>query len=344
MVCGKLRPEILTKYVFGRVGAVDPSVLVGPSIGEDAAVIDLGNGNVLVVHVDPISGAVEHLGWLAVHIPSNDVAVSGARPRWLLPVIYLPEDSGVELVDKITEQMNAAAKEINAMIVGGHSEYTPGIKRPLISMTSMGITTLNMYVRSSGARPGDVVLMTKRAGIEGTLILASDFAEVLMDRGISRDLISKAREMVKDISVVKEALLLAEDGLPTSMHDPTEGGVLGGLLELAYASNTSIVIYEDSIPIARETEVFCNALGLDPLKILSSGALIATVPADKLDDAIRKLGAAGINASVIGEVVPRSEYLVKIFRKGGEVITVNDVYVSDEIIGLWAEGSQRPRR
>ncbi|MEM1600366.1 MAG: AIR synthase family protein [Sulfolobales archaeon] len=335
MTPGKLRPEILRKYVFSRVGVVDPCVLVGPSIGEDAAVIDLGNGNVLVVHVDPISGAVEYLGWLAVHIPSNDVAVSGARPRWLLPVLYLPEKSDIELVDRITEQMDLAAREINAMIVGGHSEFTPGIRRPLISMTSIGTTSMDRYVVSSGAKPGDVVLMTKTAGIEGTAILASDFSDLLLERGISKELISRARSMIKNVSVVKDALILSESRLPTSMHDPTEGGILGGVLEVAYASNTSIVIYEESIPIAEETEAFCNALRLDPLKILSSGTLIATIPANKMGEALSRLRSAGITSSVIGEVLERRDYLVKLIRKGGEVITFNDVYVSDEVMKLW---------
>ncbi len=339
MTFGKLRPDTLNKYVLSRVGVIDPNVLVGPSLGEDAAVIDLGNGKVLVVHSDPISGAVEYLGWLAVHIPSNDIAVSGARPQWLLPVIYLPENSDVELIDRITKQVDSAAKEIEAMIVGGHSEFTPGIKRPLISMTSIGITSADRYVVSGGARPGDVVLMTKTAGIEGTLILASDFRNLLLSRGVPEGLLSNVYGMIKNISVVRDALILSEDRLPNSMHDPTEGGVLGGILEVAYASNKSIVIYEELIPVARETEVFCNALGLDPLKILSSGTLIATIPTSKADEAISRLRSAGINISVIGEVIERHDYLVKMFRKDGKVVTFNDVYVSDEVIKLWSQSN-----
>ncbi|MEM2575422.1 MAG: AIR synthase family protein [Sulfolobales archaeon] len=336
MVVGKLPPEILKKYVFSRVGVTDPRVLVGPSIGEDAAVIDLGGGNVLVAHVDPISGANEYIGWLAVHIPSNDIAVSGAKPHWLLPVLYLPEKADEELIDNITYQMDSAAKEINAMIVGGHSEFTPGIKRPLISMTAMGVTTLDKYVKSGGAKPGDVVLMTKSAGIEGTAILASDFSDLLLSRGIDEGMISSARNMIKSVSVVRDALTLAEDNIPTAMHDPTEGGILGGVLELAYASNTSIIVYEETIPITKETKTFCNILGLDPLKMLSSGTLIASVPINKLDNALKKLRSEGIEASIIGEVVKRGDYFVKIYRKNGKEETFSDTYISDEIIRLWS--------
>ncbi|MCS7108801.1 MAG: AIR synthase family protein [Sulfolobales archaeon] len=336
MVIGKLRPETLKKYVFNRVGVIDPRVLVGPSIGEDAAVIDIGNDKVLIAHVDPISGANEYIGWLAVHVPSNDVAVSGAKPQWLLPVLYLPENSDDELIDRITDQMNLAAREISAMIVGGHSEFTAGIKRPLISMTSIGMTSKDKYIISGGAKPGDAVLMTKSAGVEGTAVLASDFRDLLLSRGVDSATISNASKMIKNISVVKDALILAEDNLPTAMHDPTEGGILGGALELAYASNTSITIHEESIPVAKETAIICEALNIDPLRMLSSGTLLASVPVEKLDYALKKLRNGGLNASVIGEVTKRGDFLVKILRKDGRAEIYNDVYVADEVMRLWS--------
>lgn len=341
-MAGKVPPDVLMKYVISRVGVSDPRVLVGPSIGEDAAVIDLGDGRVLVVHADPISGAIEYLGWLAVHIASNDVAVTGARPQWLLPVLYLPEGVGEDVIDRITSQIDLAAREVGAMVVGGHSEYTVGLERPLISMTAIGITGRDRYVRTGGARPGDLVLVTKVVGIEGTAILASDFSKELLSRGVPKEVVESGRNFIRMVSVVREATLLAEGKLPTSMHDPTEGGVLGGLLEVAYASGTSIVVRESLIPVAYETRVFCKALGLDPLKLISSGTLIATIPRGRVGEAVKLLNDAGVNAVVIGEVVERGDSLVSVVGSDGSVRNYSNIYVVDEVFRLWTELTDLP--
>lgn len=332
---GKLTPDLLSKYIFSRVGSRDPSVIVGPALGEDAAIVDIGGGKVLVAHVDPITEAVENIGWLAVHIASNDIAVRGARPKWLLPVLCLPENSGFDLVDKITAQMDEAAREVGAMIIGGHSEFTPRLERPLISMTALGITETGRYVTTSGARIGDVVIMTKTVAVEGTAVLSTDFREILLELGVSEDVLMKARKFLKEISVVKEAIALAEAGLATSMHDPTEGGLLGGLAEIAYASNKSIEIWEDKVPIAEETAAITRALGIDPLKLISSGVLVATIPSTKVSDALKILEDLGVRATVIGRVTEFTGHYVSIYRRNGRVEILKDVYVKDEISTVW---------
>ncbi len=334
---GKLPPLMLSKYVLSRIGVRDPAVIVGPSIGEDSAVIDLGDGKVLVTHVDPITGAVEFLGWLAVHIASNDLAVTGARPRWLLSVLYLPEGSGAGLVDEITAQIDSAAKEVGAMIVGGHSEYTPGLDRPLISMTAIGITEKSKFVKTGGARSGDVVLMTKVAAVEGTAILSTDFRDVLLSKGVPPDVLERGSEFIKLVSVVREALTLANAGLATSMHDPTEGGLLGGLTEIAYASRKTIEVWEDKVPVAEETRIICKSLGIDVLKLISSGVLVATVPEKKADEALELLKSKGIKASVIGRVREFTGNLVVLHRSSGVVEKLDDVFVKDELVKVWEE-------
>ncbi len=333
----KLKPDILIKHVLSRIGLRDRSVIGGPSIGEDAAVIDLGDGRALVVHVDPITGAVEYLGWLAVNIACNDVAVAGAKPRWLLQVLYLPEGTSVEVLNKITLQVDSAARELETMVVGGHSEYTPGIERPLISMTAIGLTEIDKLVRTSGAKPGDKILMTKTAGIEGTAILSSDFREDLLKRGVSGEVLEKCEEYIWMISVVKEALALASRRITSSMHDPTEGGVLGGLAEIAYSSKKSLEVWEERIPVSRETRIICNVLNIDPLKMISSGVLIATVPENLVDEALRVLGEIGVKATIIGEVRDWRGYLVRLHRRSGEVEEYSDVYVEDEVMRLWSK-------
>jgi len=334
---GKLPPSMLTKYIFSRVGVRDPAVIVGPSLGEDSAVIDLGDGRVLVAHVDPITGAVEFLGWLAVHIASNDVAVTGVRPRWLLTVLYLPEGSGTDLVNFLTAQVDSAAKEVGAMVVGGHSEFTPGLDRPLISMTAIGITEKDKFVRTGGACTGDAVLMTKVVAVEGTAILSTDFKDVLVSKGVPEDVLERGREFIKSVSVVKEALTLAEAGLATSMHDPTEGGLMGGLTEIAYASKKTIEVWEDSVPVAEETRIICESLGIDVLKLISSGVLVATVPWDRADEALRLLQSKGIKASIIGKVHDFIGDLVVLRRRNGSTEKFSDVLVEDELVRMWNE-------
>lgn len=326
---------MLRRYVLSRVGVRDPAVIVGPSIGEDAAVIDLGGGRFLVVHVDPISGAVEYLGWLAVHVASNDIAVRGVRPRWLLPVLYFPEGSGEELVDRITKQIDEASREVGAMVVGGHSEFTPGLRRPLISMTAIGIAEGGRYLTTSGARVGDAVIVTKTAAVEGTSILATDFGEVLLKAGVPPEVVERGKDFIRRVSVVREALALAEAGLATAMHDPTEGGLLGGFVEMAYASGKTIEVWEERVPVAEETAIICRALGLDPLRLISSGALIATVPWGRAEVAVALLRDLGIEATIVGRVKEFSGAYVELLRRGGVLERVEELYVRDELYSLW---------
>ncbi len=329
---GKVPLDILKKYIFTRIGVRDPDVIIGPKYGEDSAIINLDD-KVLVVHVDPITGAIEWLGWLAVHIASNDIAVTGAKPRWLLDVLYLPENAPEDLIDKLTSQIDEAAKEIGAMIVGGHSEYTPGLRRPIISMTAMGVVPRNKYVTTAGVNPGDVIIMTKTAAIEGTAILATDFREILLEKGVGEDIIRKASRFMKMVSVVKEALKLAELGVH-AMHDPTEGGILGGLAEMAYASEVLIEVWEDKIPIAEETKILCEALNIDPLKLISSGVLLAALPKDKVEEALNELRRLGIRAEVIG-LASKGKGVI-LHRTSGEKEVVEE-YVPDELFRLWKE-------
>jgi len=341
-VVGKVPASMLVRYVYARLGVLDPSVVVGPAIGEDAAIIDLGDGRVLVVHNDAITGAVEFLGWLAVHIVCNDVAVRGAKPRWFLMSLFLPEEDGERILDEVMDQVDGAAKELGVMVVGGHTEFTSGLDRPIVGTTAIGLTSADRYVRTGGAREGDAVIMTKTAAIEGTAILSTDFAEELRRRGVGEDVIVRSREYLKNVSVVKEALLLAENRLATSMHDPTEGGIVGGLTEMAYASGKTFVVWEERIPISRETLEISKALIVDPLKLISSGVLLATVPRNRVSEALKILEANGVNASVIGEVKEFTGSLLVLHRQNGRIEEFRDVHVEDELFRLWKEVKVKP--
>jgi len=329
---GKLGPDLLARYVFSRTGAEDPSVLVGPSYGEDSAIIDMGD-LVLVVHSNPITEALGRVGWLAVHVACNDVAVRGARPRWLLPVILLPEGCPEDLLDAVTAQVDEAAREVGAAVVGGHTERCPGLDRTIISMTALGLAPKDRYVITGGARPGDLVVMTKGAGLEGTSIIATDFRDELLATGLSGDLLARAEGFMAEISVVEEALALAEVGV-NSMHDPTEGGLLGGLAELAYASGRLVEVREEDIIIRPETRAICDVMGVDPLRLVSSGCLLASLPADRLDEAARALDGLGVEWAVIGEVRDGPPGLV-LHRRDGGVEHVGP-FVEEELARLFS--------
>lgn len=334
---GKLPPAMLENLVFSRLGVVDSRVLVGPGIGEDAAIIDLGDGRVLAIHVDPITEAVERIGWLSVHVASNDIAVRGVKPSWFLSTILLPPRN-VDALDSITKQIDAALKEIGGTMIGGHTEISPGIEKPIVVMTALGIGLKDELVLTRGAKPGDFVLMTKAVGLEGTAIIASDFKEKLLNLGIPQSVVEEASQYFNEISVVKEALALAKMKAPTSMHDPTEGGLLNGLVEVATASSCIIEVYEDRIPIRPPTKIICEALGLNPLKLISSGALIATVNPNLVDAASNSLREIGVCSSLIGKVVDCGTPRLLLHKVDGKVEEVSG-YVRDEISKLWSNNA-----
>ncbi|MXV62154.1 hydrogenase expression protein [Natronorubrum sp. JWXQ-INN-674] len=311
---GKVSPDELLAHVFGRTGtaADDETVLQGPANGEDAAAIaPFGGDETFVVSSDPISLAAEGVGRLAVPVACNDVAASGADPRWLTVVIMLPDrDTSLE---KITSDLDAAARDIGASIVGGHSEYVDQLERPLLSLTAMG--TAEAFVPTSGAEPGDRVLITKAAGIEGTAILAADFGAELE---VDEDVCERAETFIEEISVAPDARAVRDHA--TAMHDPTEGGVAAGLFEIARASGVRLEIDRDAVPIREETAQLCAAADVDPLRIFGSGALLATVPADAVEDCLDALTDADLEAAEIGTV-----------RAGEPELAIGDESITDPI-------------
>ncbi len=302
---GKLDPALLKQVVFGCLGAPDPRVIVGPKIGEDAAIIDFKD-RALVVHSDPITGAIENIGWLAVNVCANDIATRGVRPLWVLVVMLLPQNVSSAQLKQITSQIDEAARELGIAIIGGHSEFTPGIKRPILVATAIGEAEKGRFVSSSGAKVGDSIVVTKGAAIEGTAILATELAE-LLETKVDRAVVRNAQEFVRMISVVEDALTATEVGGVHAMHDATEGGIAGGLQEIAWASNVGVVAHEEKIPIYEETKAVCNALNIDPLKTISSGALIISAHPDKAEEIVAALKKKVIRASVIGKTVDKKE-------------------------------------
>ncbi len=325
---GKVPLHVLEKYIVKRFKPEDPAVIIGPGVGEDAALIKVDN-LIMAMHCDPITGAVKEIGWLTVNIAANDVACRGARPRWLLITILLPQGAKISLLDELTHQIASAAKSIGVSIVGGHTEVTPGLNRPIVITTAIGIVEEGRIMAASNVRPGDEILMTKGAGIEGTAILATELEEKLKER-LSLDVIEKAKAYMKLISVVNEAMVLAKLPGVHAMHDATEGGLLGAVQELARASGTGFIVWEDRVIIRDETKAICDVLKVDPLRLISSGTLVVAVEKGFGKHAVEALRKRGIQSSIIGKFT-RKEEGFKLVRRDGTLVNIEKPIVDE----LW---------
>jgi hydrogenase expression/formation protein HypE len=313
---GKIPVDILKEVVFKNLGAERKEVIVGPSAGIDGAVLDLGDKSI-VVSMDPITGAIERIGWLAVNVNANDVATFGVEPSFLFSCILLPESAERKLVEAISTQMNQAAKNLGVAIVGGHCESTLGLTNPIVVCCIMGVTEKGHYVTAGGAKPGDELILTKSAGIEGTAILATD-REKDLQKTLQDAVLKKAKDFWSQISVVKDALTAYQTGGVHAMHDPTEGGVAGGIHEMADASNVGVKVFEEAIQIQHETAEICNHFQIDPLQLIGSGALIVSAEAESANEIVRALNRERIQASVIGEFTENQKQRILKHKDGGE--------------------------
>ncbi len=306
MQSGKLSPSELERLVLGRLGVRRPDVLVHAALGEDAAVIAMGD-QACVITTDPLTGAVAEAGWFAVHIACNDLAAMGAEPVGVLATLLFPERSEPADIERTMIDVDRAARELGIEVLGGHTEITGGLTAPIIVMAAVGRAPIDRIVTSSGARPGDALVLTKAAGLEGTAILAVDLADELRDQ-LGDTLLLQAQRLAGWLSVVPEGLLAARLGA-TAMHDPTEGGLLGAIWEMAEASRIGFELRVDDVPVLPETFALCQALEVDPLKLISSGALlIACADGAAMVEGITR---AGIAATVIGEFVPQERVVVR---------------------------------
>ncbi len=328
---GKLPAEHLAR-LFARYVGSDERIIVGPGIGHDAAVISFGD-QYLVAKTDPITFATDEIGWYAVHVNANDVACAGATPRWFLTTLLLPQSTTDEaLVDEIFEQIAETCEQLDITLAGGHTEITHGFDRPIIVGFMLGEVSPEALVRPDGARPGDALILTKGIAVEGTAIIAREKGSQL--ESVDPSLVERSRGFLHDpgISVVADAAVATAAGEVHAMHDPTEGGLATGLWELADAAGVGLRVDEAAVPVLPETAVLCDALGLDPLGLIASGALLMAVPPDQADAVEGALEDAGIAAARIGQVVERE---AGITLRTGEGTQPLPRYDQDEITRLF---------
>jgi hydrogenase maturation factor len=299
---GKLPPELLAR-LLAQAPVTDPRVIVPPGLGFDCAVVAPGS-DLLVLKSDPITFASDDIGWYLVQVNANDLATTGATPRWLLLTMLLPAGAATpELVERVSAQVRAACGAIGVSIIGGHTEVTHGLDRVLLVGTLIGEVPAGRLVTPRGARPGDQLLLTKGVPIEATALLAREFPQRL-EGSLTPEELALAQGFLHDpgLSVVREARLATGAGRVTAMHDPTEGGLAAALWELAEASGHSLWVDVSRVPIPPLAARVCAAFGIDPLASIASGALLMSVAAGDADAIQQALGAAGVQCALIGGV------------------------------------------
>src|SRR5437867_742221 len=256
---GKLGAETL-QAIFDKHPLRDPRVVVGPKVGADAAVIDVGD-RYLVATTDPITFATDEIGWYALQVNANDIAVAGTRPRWFLATLLLPPGATTEAaVASLFDQLHAACDELDVALVGGHTEITHGLDRPIVVGTMLGEVAKDRLVTTSGARVGDAVVMTKGVPLEGASIIAREKEADLRERGVRESVIRRAKGLLRSpgLSVLPEAEIACELATVHAMHDPTEGGIATALVEIAEAAGVGLRIDRDRIMILPEGAELCG--------------------------------------------------------------------------------------
>ncbi len=326
-VAGKIPNKYLKEIVFKHLGSYNDRIIYGPSIGRDAAAIRLNNHKILVAKSDPITGSVKNIGRHAIIINANDIAVLGATPIFFLSTILLPINSSLTDLETICKDIDQAANELNISVVGGHSEITGGIKEPILCGSMFGETREDLLI-TTHPKPKDKLVMTKSAAIEGTTILAWDKEEFLKSK-VEPNILKNAKNFIKFLSIVKESKIVLEVGGVSAMHDPTEGGILNGIFEICEAGNVGAIIYENRIPIARETKEICKIFELDPLRLISSGTLLISVDPYNLNQLIKKLASENIHATCIGEITEKMN--VNLIHSNG----TQELIIDQNLDQLW---------
>jgi hydrogenase maturation factor len=312
----KLPPGKLDAALLGRLLArlsLPPELVVGPGIGHDVAVIDLGGDDLLLAKTDPITFATDAIGYYCVAVNSNDIATSGGAPRWLLVTVLLPEHSSTEaLVSDIFGQLQEACDSLGVALIGGHTEITCGLDRPIIVGQMLGLVPRDQLIRPDGARPGDAILLTKGVPLEGVSLIARERRAELLARGYEPDFLDRCAAMLfaPGLMILPEARALCGAVTPHALHDPTEGGLATGLWEMAEASGIGLRVETERIPILPEGQRLCADYGVDPLGLIASGSLVAAVAPEDAAAAVAACAAIDVPCAQIGSATDRAEGVI----------------------------------
>jgi len=306
MKVGKLNWDELKELIDSSRGKSRDDVRIKSGVGEDCCVIDFGDYE-CALSTDPITGATENSGRLAVHINCNDIASTGVEPIGIMVTILAPEEASMDDIKRVMKEIDEESRKLGIEVLGGHTEVTNAVNRMVISCTVIGKSKLGKAVPTSGAKEGDDIIVTKELCLEGACIAASDYEDILAGI-LTPEELDEAKAYMEQISVVPEGLIAGEFGV-NSMHDITEGGVLGALWEVANASGKGFIAYRDRMPVGEVARKICSNFGIDPLRLISSGSMLITCSGgERLVDLLK---GKGIKAQIIGKIVDFGGYLVE---------------------------------
>lgn len=300
---GKLDSDLLQKIVFNNITFKRPEVLTRPGIGEDCAVVDFGDYE-CVMSTDPITAAISEIGRLAVHISCNDIASNGIRPLGIMLAVMLPVGTTEKEIEEMMRQAGEASEALGVEIIGGHTEITPAVNKPVIVSTALGRGGKNASQHSEEMQPGDYIMLTKYAGLEGTGIIACDFEQQLESILTGKEL-EEAKGFLSQVSVVKEGVAAGKAGTH-GMHDVTEGGVLGAIWEMCHIAQMGAEIWTDQIPVHHVTKKICSHFNIDYLRLISSGCMMIVVPRENKALMEEVMENEGVAAAYIGEIKEHS--------------------------------------
>lgn len=314
---GKLDSDVLQRIVIDKINYKRPEVKTRAGVGEDCAVIDFDRYE-CVISTDPITASVADIGRLSIHISCNDIASNGIEPLGITLAVMLPEGTTEEDVENIMAQAGAEAEAVGVEIIGGHTEITKAVNQPVVVSTAFGRGLSGESQSAHNMKPGDCILMTKTAGLEGTGILASDFADRLKDV-LTADEFIRAGELLNQVSVVKEGVTAGKIGT-SGMHDVTEGGILGAVWEMCHIADLGALILEKEIPVDPVTLKISDHFGINPLRLISSGCMLIMAPADKAEEITEAIEDAGVQVAMIGQVLEKEEGLHMVTKDKQKVV------------------------
>jgi hydrogenase maturation factor len=301
LASGKLPEQLLASFLE-RVRGEGTSLLTPPSPGEDTGAVELENGSVLLYTTDPITFSSARIGYSSVVINANDIATSGGVPSWYLATLMAPPGISAEDVQTILQDIAATCRSLNIELAGGHTEITDAVTRPVISGTMLAVVERDRYIDKRNVQEGDVILITKSAGLEGTAILAEERREMLEQKGMLPSELDEARGFRTAISIAEEAAVAVASGGVSGMHDVTEGGVATALRELGAAAGREIHSTPERIPVHPATGRICSLLGIDPMGLLGSGSLLMCCRPRTAAGIIAGCRDKGIDAAEIGVI------------------------------------------
>jgi hydrogenase expression/formation protein HypE len=321
---GKINPGIFEDIIRSRCGYKRKEVIVGPGFGLDFSVIDLPGDMAMAVTSDPLSLipslGLEESAWLSVHLIANDMATTGFAPMYGQFVLNLPAKFSRNDFLSYWDYIHKFCSAIGVAVTGGHSGFIEGQDSTIAGGgTFFTIAPRRQILTAKNAGPGDIILVTKHCAISSSSILALSFPETVKNK-LGNETFQKACAMFYETSSLNDALIATGKhrghGI-TSMHDVTEGGVLGAIYELANASGNGALVYNDQIPIGRIAEEVCSIFSLDPRYCIGAGSMIITCKKEKAQMVIERLANKDIPCQSVGEIKEKG-YGVRLMENHSE--------------------------